>query len=103
MLQLVPNPSIPPLLAFCADPSPATLLMLKQIPAVYEAVQYDYSEHTHFGTDIIGVCLWLARRAEGVLNSLIQHDSPSPDGLSRPVEDWRTVGSPFFNSRKIID
>ena len=74
------------------DPSDKTLPNLKAIPALYEALRYEFFEQEGgFCEDTLGVCDWLAKRAGEVLGLVIQHTAESPDVSSRSANDWRKV------------
>jgi len=86
---------------FNKNPSRDNLPALKSIPALYKALQYQYSEQDHLADfaeadDMVGVCWWLEKRAKEVLASLIRHQADPPDGFHRPENDWQKVRSQSF-------
>ena len=80
---------------FLAGPSDATLSNLKSIPALYEALRYEYLERGSFGEDTLQVCFWLAKRAGEVIASLVQHKCSPLDERPQMASDWRKVRTYF--------
>jgi hypothetical protein len=91
ILQLLPNPCIAALREFLANPSNASLPNIKPIPALYEALRYEYFEQGRFYEDTLEVCNWLAKRADEVLSVVIQHKDDPLDECFQSANDWRKV------------
>lgn len=88
---MINRPALKTLIAFNESPIPANARELREIPALYNALQFEAKRGGSYSAELLSVCMWMESRALEVLATLtIGHSMPETG--SAGTEDWRKVG-----------
>jgi hypothetical protein len=89
---MVPRPSLKLLSSFVGHPTNENASSLVIIPAIYNVLRLEEKPGRAYPSDLLGVCRWLAERANEVLASLIIHPAPPVDNnMDGGNISWRQV------------
>lgn len=93
VLQIVTRSLLVDLSCFVEDPTKEKASALVSVPAIYNILRLEERASHGYSPDLLGVCKWLAGRANAVLEIIIIHPMPSIDKNIDVETDWRQASN----------
>lgn len=94
VLQMITRPALTDLKDFVGQGSLLDPSYLIHIPSLYTVAKLEEKIYSSYSSDFLGVCRWLATRAEETLTMLIIHDMPdiiANDESAQEDDNWKRV------------
>jgi hypothetical protein len=91
------------LAVFIQNPRILTASALTRIPALHNALLYEFTTYTHVSNDLLDICTWFYNRGREVFLSLTSHNTKMPEVTEVPLEEenWQEVNF-FVNKLALI-